>query len=201
MESTPGTLVTRISLLQRLQRDDQAAWDDFVALYGPHICQWCRHWHLQDADMLEVTQAVLLKLARQVKNQRFSPEKQKSFRGWLKTVTYHAWCDYVGASQRAGRGSGDSGVRAVLESQEAGDSLVRYIDEDHQRVLLEEASARVRQRVAPHTWEAFRLTALEGLSGAEAAARLGMKVATVFVAKSEVKRLLQEEVRKLDETG
>src|SRR5262249_21231421 len=128
-----------------------------------------------------------------------SPEKQKSFRGWLKTVTYHAWCDYVTACQRSGRGSGDSGVREVLESHEAGDSLVRHIDEDYERVLLEEASARVRKGVAANTWEAFRLTALEGLSGAEAAARLNMKVATVFVAKSTVKRLLQEEVQQLDE--
>jgi RNA polymerase sigma-70 factor (ECF subfamily) len=201
MENQPSTLHTRITLLRRLQQDDQAAWDEFVALYGPRICQWCRHWRLQDADLLDVTQAVLLKLAQQVKNKRFSPEKQKSFRGWLKTITYHAWCDYVTACQRAGRGSGDSGVRAVLESQEAGDSLVRYVDEDYERVLLEEASARVRKRVASHTWEAFRLTALEGLSGAEVAARLNMKVATVFVAKSEVKRMLQEEVRKLDEAG
>ena len=50
-----------------------------------------------------------------------------------------------------------------------------------------------------HTWEAFRLTAFEGLSGAETAERLQMKVAHVFVAKSEVKRMLQEVVRQLDE--
>jgi RNA polymerase sigma-70 factor (ECF subfamily) len=199
MANNPSTLQTRLTLLRRLQHDDPAAWDEFVALYGPHICHWCRQWRLQDADMLDVTQAVLLKLAQQVKDKRFNPAKQKSFRGWLKTVTYHAWCDYVSACQRAGRGSGDSGVRAVLESQEAGDSLVRSIDEDYERVLLEEASTRVRKRVAPHTWEAFRLTALEGLSGAEAAARLNMKVANVFVAKSDVKRMLQEEVRQLDE--
>jgi len=104
-------------------------------LYGPRICQWCRQWRLQDADILDVTQAVLLKLARQVKDKRFSAGKHKSFRGWLKTATYHAWCDYVTACQRAGRASGDTGVRAVLESQEAGDSLVRSIDEDYERVF------------------------------------------------------------------
>ena len=54
-------------------------------------------------------------------------------------------------------------------------------------------------RVEPHTWEAFRLTAQEGLSGAEVAARLGMQVATVFVARSTVQKMLQEEARKLEE--
>jgi RNA polymerase sigma-70 factor (ECF subfamily) len=56
----------------------------------------------------------------------------------------------------------------------------------------------VRRRVEPHTWEAFRLTAVEGMSGAEAAARLGLKVATVFKAKSKVRAMLQEEVARME---
>jgi RNA polymerase sigma-70 factor (ECF subfamily) len=56
----------------------------------------------------------------------------------------------------------------------------------------------VKVRVPPQRWEAFRLTALEGLSGAEAAQRLNMKVATVFTAKSKVQKMVQEEIRKLE---
>ncbi len=40
---------------------------------------------------------------------------------------------------------------------------------------------------------------MQGQSGAEAAQALGMKVATIFVAKSKVLKLLQEERRKLEE--
>jgi RNA polymerase sigma-70 factor (ECF subfamily) len=40
--------------------------------------------------------------------------------------------------------------------------------------------------------------ALEGVSGAEAAARLGMKVATVFVARSKVQKKIQDEVRRVE---
>ena len=46
--------------------------------------------------------------------------------------------------------------------------------------------------------DAFRLTALDGLSGAEAAERLGMKPGAVFVARSKVQKMLQEEVQRLD---
>ena len=60
---------------------------------------------------------------------------------------------------------------------------------------------RVRLRVQPHTWEAFRLLALEGVSGADAAQKLGLKVATVFVARSKVHKLLKDEVRRLDASG
>jgi DNA-directed RNA polymerase specialized sigma24 family protein len=58
----------------------------------------------------------------------------------------------------------------------------------------------VRQRVQPQTWEAFRLTTLEGLRGAETAARLGVKLTLVFKAKSNVRKLLQEEIRYLQGT-
>ena len=64
--------------------------------------------------------------------------------------------------------------------------------------LLELAANRVRERVEPHTWEAFQLTALDGLSGAEAAARLDMPVASVFKAKSNVQKMLQEEIAQLE---
>ena len=48
---------------------------------------------------------------------------------------------------------------------------------------------------APHTGEAFQRLALDGLSGAQPAKSLGMKAATVFVAKSKVQKMLQDEVR------
>jgi RNA polymerase sigma-70 factor (ECF subfamily) len=57
---------------------------------------------------------------------------------------------------------------------------------------------RVRLRVAPHTWEAFRLAALEGLPVAEVAARVDLQVAMVYVAKSKVQKMLQEEIGKLE---
>ena len=60
------------------------------------------------------------------------------------------------------------------------------------------AQARVRERIEPHTWEAFRLTALEGKSGAEAAALLQMQVGTVFKAKSKVQQMLREEIERLE---
>ncbi len=71
---------------------------------------------------------------------------------------------------------------------------MRRLDEEFDQELLAEAAERVRRRVEPHTWEAFRLTALEGLSGAVAAEQLGMKVVTVFKAKSKVRKMLREEV-------
>jgi RNA polymerase sigma-70 factor (ECF subfamily) len=192
---------TRISLLGRLRRDpaNQAAWGEFVEHYGGKIYAWCRRWHLQEADAQDVTQNVLLKLADKMRTFVYDPGR--SFRAWLKTLTHHAWHDFVEGRQRAGRGSGDSQVVQLLHTVAAREDLLQQLEEEFDRELLEEAMARVRLRVARQTWEAFRLTALEGLSGAEAAERIPMQVAQVFVAKRRVQKMLQEEVARLERAG
>jgi RNA polymerase sigma-70 factor (ECF subfamily) len=200
MEGLPES-GTRITLLGRLRRDptNQAAWAEFVDHYGAKIYAWCRKWNLQEADAQDVTQNVLLKLAR--KMGEFTYDPSRSFRAWLKTLTHHAWSDFLASRARPGLGSGDSHTSNILHSVEAREDLVRQLEEEFDRELLREAMLRVRLRVAPQTWQAFTLTALEGLSGAEAAARIPMQVAQVFVAKRRVQKMLREEVARLEQSG
>jgi len=194
----PHDSKTRVTLLGQLRRDptNQAIWAEFVEHYGTRIYRWCRKWDLQEADAQDVTQNVLLKLADKMRTFDYDPSR--SFRAWLKTLTHHAWSDFLESRQRPGRGSGDSQVVEMLHSVEARADLVQQLEAEFDRELLEEAVARVRLRVAPQTWEAFRLTALEGLSGAEAAQRIPMQVAQVFVAKRRVQKMLSAEVAKLE---
>jgi RNA polymerase sigma factor (sigma-70 family) len=196
--SPHDTSQTSITLLGRLRKDpkDQAAWSDFVARYQAKILQWCRGWGLQESDAQDVTQAVLLKLNRLMATFAYDPSR--SFRAWLKTLAHHAWRDLVAESKRAGIGSGDSRMGEFFENLHAGDDLVQKLEEEFRRELMDEAIARVRPRVAARTWDAFRLTALEGVSGAAVAARLEMKVAHVYVAKNEVKERIRAEIRKLE---
>jgi RNA polymerase sigma-70 factor (ECF subfamily) len=198
MQSDSSGPSTSQTLLNRVRSPlDQEAWNEFVERYGRRIYGWCRQWGLQEADAEDVTQDVLLRLASKLRGFAYDPARR--FRGWLRTLTHHAWSDFLQARRLPGRGSGDSRVTQALEQVEARDDLTRRLDEEFTHALFEEASARVRLRVQPHTWDAFRLTALEGRPGAEVAALLGMQVATVYVARSKVQKMLQDEVRKLEE--
>ena len=189
---------TRVTLLGRLRRDpsNQAIWAEFIEHYGPRIFAWCRKWGLQEADAQDVTQNVLLKLADKMRTFTYDPSR--SFRAWLKTLTHHAWSDYLEVRQRPGQGSGDSQVLEMLHSVEARADLLQHLEAEFDRELFEEAMARVRLRVAPQTWEAFRLTALEGMSGSDAAGRIPMQVAQVFVAKRRVQKMLAAEIAELE---
>jgi RNA polymerase sigma factor (sigma-70 family) len=189
---------TRVSLLGRLARDrsDPQAWSEFVQLYGSKIHGWCRNWGLQDADAQDVTQHVLLKLVARFRDFHYEPGR--SFRAWLKTLTHHAWHDYLKTRRRPGLGTGDSTVIQLVANIEANKDLELRLQDAFDQELLEVAMARVRLRIEPRTWDAFRLLALDEWSGARAAEHLDMKVATVFVSRSKVLRMIREEVTRLD---
>jgi RNA polymerase sigma-70 factor (ECF subfamily) len=175
---------------------DEAAWSAFVARYGPRVYGWCRQWRLQDADADEVTQEVLVKLAGKMRS--FAYDGQRSFRGWLRLVAQHALSDFLAGRKPGIIGSGNSDVLDCLHSIEARDGLTERLEAEFDLELLEEAMNRVRLRVAPSKWDVFRLTALEGQSGQAVAQQAGMKVATVFVVRSKVQKMIQEELQRLE---
>jgi RNA polymerase sigma-70 factor (ECF subfamily) len=192
-DRTSATLLMRLAQSPR----DETAWTEFVGKYGDQLHRWCRHWGLQDADARDVTQRVLLDLARQLPE--FHYDRSKRFRAWLKTIAHRAWGKYVSALRRPGAGTGGSDVGALLESVEARDDLARRLDKEFDLELLEAAMDVVRGRVKPATWEAFRRLALEHESGEQAAAALSMSVDAVFKARSNVTKLLREEMKTMED--
>jgi RNA polymerase sigma factor (sigma-70 family) len=194
----PSGSHTSPTLLGRLRQEpvDQVAWAQFVERYGRRIYAWCRQGKLQEADAEDVTQMVLLRLAERMKSFAYDP--RKTFRGWLRTLTRHAWSDFVETRQRGGRASGDSATDLTLHTLPARDDLVARLEEQFDQEVLAEASARVQLRIDPVTWEAFRLQAEAGLSGAETARRLQRTVAAVFKARARVQSMLRDEVARLD---
>ena len=121
-------------------------------------------------------------------------ESTANFRGWLKTVTHNAWIDFV---RRPVTTQAPDWISSLADSHDALEDLEQRMEQAYERELLELAMRRVEPRVKPSTWEAFRLTSIENLSGAEAAERLATPISSVFVAKHRVLKLLEEEVRKL----
>lgn len=188
---------TSASLLRRVRESphDPTAWDEFVRRYGPVIRTWCRQWRVQEADADDVMQSVLLKLVTGLRNFEYDPAR--SFRGWLRTVTYHLWGRLATAASREHEKGGEA-AEGLLRSAEAREDLAARLETEYDRELLAVAMLAVSRRVEPHTWEAFRLLALDGETGAEVATRLGMNVAAAYKARSKCQRMIQEELSKLD---
>lgn len=187
---------TSWTLLRKLQQTpaDGQAWESFARRYGPAVFNWCRQWGLQEADAEDVAQTVLVKLIEHMKVFQYDPTQ--SFRAWLKTVSYHAWAKFCTA--RAKLAVASPAVYDALGTLEAKESLAERLEREYDQELFELALVRVSQRVETHTWECFRLLAFEELSGKEVAERLDMKIGAVYVARSKVQRMIQEEIAKIE---
>jgi DNA-directed RNA polymerase specialized sigma24 family protein len=141
---------------------------------------------------------VLLKLVRRMKEFTYDPSRR--FRARLKTVTHHAWRDFIDSRQFSQIACGGDAGWGQLECLPARDDLCREVEDLFDLELLEKAMQRVRYRAAPHTWAAFSMTAVEGIPAPEVARRLGMKVSRVWAARSVIQQRLQEECRLLEAT-
>ena len=192
--SDSQTSLTLMELL-REQPQNALAWDTFVRRYHPKIYGWCKAWGLQEADAEDVAQDVLAKLTQKMASFRY--DQSRCFRAWLKTVTQRVLSDLMADRKRSLSGP----AFPMLVTRDARADLERRIEEIFNRELLDLAISRVRERVAPATWDAFRLTAFEECTGAQASRLLDMPVASVFVAKHRVQKMLKDEIQKLEGTG
>jgi RNA polymerase sigma-70 factor (ECF subfamily) len=190
---------TRASLLLRLRdRQDEAAWREFVALYGPVVYGYARKQGLQEDDAADLSQEVFGAVARAVTRLDYDPQRG-AFRNWLFTVVRHKLADWWAAQEGGARGSGDTATQKLLEQCPAPEGQAEW-EAEWERGLFAWASEQVRREVADSTWQAFWKTAVEGQSGKQVAADLGLSVASVYHARSRILARLKELIQLAQES-
>ncbi len=183
---------------------DAGSWEKFVRTYGPQIIQWCLEHGLQEADALDVSQDVLLKISRQIARLKYDP--QRSFRGWLHAVVHGAWVDWVEANRprRSQLEPTDRRMQMATDSLfaiPAREVLLSRLDACYDRELFELAAQRVRNRVSRQTWELFERLALWGQTSTAVSEELCITAEAVRAARCRVQSLLRQEVRRLEQHG
>lgn len=191
--------VTRVSLLLRIRDDDgrgrSEAWVEFVERYGRQIHDWCLNRRLQPADAEDVTQDVLVRLARALKTFEYNPEL--TFRGWLRRITENSLADFF-RDQRRRVPKQAGAIFETLSDLAATEDLVQRLEHSFDLELFERAAATVRKRVEERRWQAWQLTAIQGQSVECVSRQLDMKVPTVYSSRYQVQKLISEEVQQLE---
>jgi RNA polymerase sigma-70 factor (ECF subfamily) len=189
---------TRASLLLRLRdRQDEAAWREFVRLYGPVVYGYARKQGLQDGDAADLCQEVFCAIAAVVERWEYDPSRG-AFRNWLFTVVRRKLIDWRAALGNRIRGSGDSAIQQLLEQRPSSEGRAQW-EAEWEQSLFTWASEQVRREVADSTWQAFWRTAVEGQPGKQVAAGLGLSVAAVYHARSRILARLKELVQSVQE--
>jgi RNA polymerase sigma factor (sigma-70 family) len=179
---------TRLSLILRLRNaDDILAWREFVEIYGPVIRAMARNRGLQVADVDDVTQEVLTRVAKSV--ERWEPDRDRgSFRGWLAAITRNLVIQSFRSRSRLPATGQDSQIVEWTEDKE--------FDLESERQLFRWAARKVQQQFEPKTWQAFWLTAVDGRSAESVAQQLGTTKAQIYVSRSRVMGQLKETIQR-----
>jgi len=181
MAKTSSTLLERVK-----SPSDQAAWERFVGLYAPLVYQWARRVGLDEVPARDLVQDVFLILVQKLP--QFSYDHDKSFRSWLKTVTLNKWREGL----RRHRHEPASLACADIPDRETPDAAALFEEAEYRRELVFRAMKLIEPDFPPTTWKACWEYAVLGRAPAEVAAELGIKIHSVYLAKSRVVHRLRE---------
>jgi RNA polymerase sigma factor (sigma-70 family) len=184
-ETTHPTLLARV-------RDprDAAAWREFEERYRDLIRRYCRARGLQTADAEDVSQLVLLALARALQSFRFDPARGR-FRSYLGRVVDNAIRRHVARPA----GAADLLETSVMDAlcavgEEARDEVwEREWMQHHLRLAMR----AVRSECKPESLALFERL-LSGESVADAAASTGATTEAVYKVQQRIRERLRERI-------
>lgn len=180
---------TSLTLLERLQSPgDEEAWARFARLYTPLLYYWCRRSGLQEQDAADLVQEVFVLLVRKLPE--FHYDRERSFRNWLRTVTLNKWRE---SQRRHVVPMGPAG--AELANVPAAPDEWRLDETEYRRQLVASALPLIEHEFSPREWQAFHRHAVDGIAAAAVAEELGLRVGTVYAAKSHVLSRLRQELQ------
>jgi RNA polymerase sigma-70 factor (ECF subfamily) len=178
---------TSTSLLERLRGPaEQGAWARFVDLYTPLLFYWARRLGCQEDDAADLVQDVLTRLV--LKLPEFRYDRNKSFRGWLRTVTRNVW------RNRRRAGPPRQAAPTALDDLAGPDPADEIRDAEYGQWLVGRALELMQREFQPTTWKACWEYVVAGRPAAEVAAELGLSVGAVYMAKSRVLSRLRQEL-------
>lgn len=188
-------LTTRLTLLARLNdSDDAVAWQTFVGIYQPVIYRALRVKGLQHCDAEDVTQQVLISVAKSLAIRPHDANRAR-FRTWLYRVVRNAAINAlqrVQSDQAAGGTQAFDALSAVpARATETDEAL---FDREQQRQMFYHVASVIQSEFESSTWQAFWRTMVEGESIEKVAHELGKQVGSVYAARSRVMKRMRQEM-------
>ena len=199
----PSLLATRRSLVERLADwGDQLRWQEFFDTYWKLIYSTARQSGLTDAEAQEVVQETLITVAKNIDKLKYDPAIG-SFKGWLLQITRWRIVDQFrkrapGDAKRPH--SADNRATATIERipDSRGIDLDAIWEAEWKENLFDAAIARVKRKIEPKQFQIFDCYVRKEWSATKVAARLGVSVGQVYLARHRVGALLKKEIKALE---
>lgn len=185
---------TRTSLIHALGgRADSTAWREFFHHYSPAVYRVATLRGLQPSDAEDIVQEVMLAIARQISTFDYCRDRGR-FRDWVRRITENKIVDL-----RRRKATRESITKPfVAEPEDDRETIDKYWRDQWLLQDLEFCLTQITSRVSEKRITAFRLYAMEGVSAADTAAQLGLKIGYVYAIRNQILNLIKEEMAKLE---
>jgi RNA polymerase sigma-70 factor (ECF subfamily) len=184
---------TSATLLQRLRDPrDGDAWKRLLHLYTPLIRGWLKRHLPQSADVEDLAQQVFAVVVEKLPAFDHNG-RTGAFRAWLRGISVNRLRMFYRSRPEAGPDQ-----EPILEQLEDPHSdLSRRWDREHDAHVVRQMLQLIEPEFKSATWRAFCLLVLDDQEPEAVAAKVGLSVNAVFIAKSRVLRRLREELNGL----
>jgi len=185
---------TRPSLIVRLKNErNELAWAEFVSAYEPFLRHLARRWGVPERHVPDVTQQVLVAIARSVEGWQDDGDPA-SFRRWLSRVARNAVLKFMARERRQLGGQGGTDLQELLARvPEAHDEQARYYEYE----LVVWAAEQVRGEFRETSWKAFWATLVDGRPVADVAAELGVTPGSIYMSRSRIMARIRTKVKEV----
>jgi RNA polymerase sigma-70 factor (ECF subfamily) len=183
---------TQASLLDRLRDGaDPLAWQEFYGRYWRALYAFATRRGCSEQTAEDVVQDVMVAVFENRLVFRYDPARGR-YRNWLLTLVRQKIALRRREQAHERRPIGGEEGDGIPELAAAEDRPDEAWDAAFEGSLLLALLDTVRREVSPETYQAFELTTLYGLPGAEAAQITGLTRNAVYLARQRVLQRLRE---------
>ncbi|MFT5422619.1 MAG: RNA polymerase sigma factor (sigma-70 family) [Phycisphaerales bacterium] len=182
------------SFVARLRANDEAAWYELWATFGPVLRAQLTKWgrgRVGVETVRDLSQETLAALSNSI--DRYDPAKGARFSTWLLAIAKHVLGDEIDRRMALKRGGGKS--TASLEESWMAASKAQGVDEAYEAAVFRakvEAAIRMVEKNSDFTdFEIYRMRVLEGTTGKDVAVAVGVSEPTVSRRLSKVREELK----------
>ena len=181
---------TSKTLLEKIASGDEICWDEFFNRYAPVVKAVAQYKGLTSNDAEDVCQQVMLQFFNQSKTFKFDPDLAH-FRTYFGKIVNTKIADFF--RRKKDLLSDDELPAIPIESE-----TENFFMDEWRKMLLQEAQAQLKLRVAPETFQAYELYAVQNRPVKKVAEYLDCSENQVYQAKKRCFKMLQEIIIELN---
>ena len=174
---------TSKTLLDKIVSGDEISWDEFYLKYAPIVKALAKFKGLDANAADDVCQQVMLQFFKQSKTFKFDPNIAK-FRTYFGRIVNAKITNYY---RKRGEVSSDEPEEIPVDSEEG-----NLFMNEWRKTVLKEAEQVLKQRVAPETFQAYELYAVQNRPVKKVAEYLDCTENQVYQAKKRCFAMMRE---------